>query len=274
MYALFNNVDKILVGRALGSDLLGLYGQAFGLMQKPITVLMTPLTGIMLPGLSRAADDPDQYRRVLLVFFRFLGLVMFPVGVGLAIVAPEAFRVLGGAEFADAGPILAVLSLSILVQGFFIALSSVLAAAGQGRRLSICAAVNAAVMCGSYFVGLEVGQRVGNPVLGVAWAYTLTLVVLVFPVYLGYVLRTVRIGYRDWLAQLKVALPAAVVMGAVVLGCRWLLKDHFHWSDRPLLAVEVAVGVLAYVLLAWPDIRWFLDQGLKGPALPQAGEGK
>ncbi|MFH1919348.1 MAG: oligosaccharide flippase family protein, partial [Planctomycetota bacterium] len=117
MFYLVANVDKVLVGYALGPAALALYGQAFNLMMKPVHLVLTPLTGVMLPVLSRAAGDRRQYAPLLLGFFRFIALVMLPSAVGLAIVAPEAMRVLGGERWAEAGPILSVLAVAILVQG-------------------------------------------------------------------------------------------------------------------------------------------------------------
>ena len=264
MFYLVANVDKILVGYALGPASLALYGQAFNLMMKPVHVVMTPLTGVMLPALSRAAGDPRQYARLMLGFFRFIGLVMLPAGVGLAIVAPEAIRVLGGAKWADAGPILAVLAAAILVQGFFNALGSVFASAGRADRLAYASVVIAVVLCTAFFLGLYVGRLADEPVLGVAAGYSLTMLVIVFPPYLLFALRTVGVGCRPWLAQLRTAGAAALAMGLIVAACHWLLGHVLGWPDAALLTVEILVGVLSYALLARREIRWFIRQGL-GP---------
>jgi hypothetical protein len=75
MFYLISNVDKVLVGFFLGETSLALYSQAFNLMMRPAHIVITPLTGIMLPTLSRAAGDPRQYTQLTLGFFRFIGLV-------------------------------------------------------------------------------------------------------------------------------------------------------------------------------------------------------
>ncbi len=278
MFGTINNVDKMLVGSMLGASASGLYSQAFSLMQKPVTVLLTPLTSVMLPGLSRAANDRDEYRRLLLVFVRGLGLVMLPIGIGLSVVAPEAMLVLGGPQFAAGGPILAVLALSILVQGFYTAMGSVLVSAGHADRLSRWSTINAVVMCTSYFVGIHVGKWLGDPVMGVTWAYTLTLAVVVCPMYFGFTLRTVGVGYADCMRQVRMSLPAAVGMGVAVWSCRWVVRTYLGWPALALLAVEVPLGVLVYAALAWRDVRWLLHGGLRarveGTAAVPAAEGK
>lgn len=264
MFGLINSIDKLLMSPFVGEAVVGLYGQAFNLMQKPVSVVVTPLTtSIMMPSLARANGDREQFRHLTLIFFRFLGLVMLPTGLGLAVVAPEAIVVLGGARWTAAGPILAVLALSILVQGFFIAMGSVLAAAGQTAWLARASLVNAVVMSASYGVGLFLGQRWGDAVLGVATAYTVTLGCLVFPAYLVCSLRVLQIPLRAWLGQLKISLPAALGMGAIVWAGRWLLVRQFTWPAGALLAAEVTLGVVVYTLLAWKDLRRFLHHGLR-----------
>lgn len=263
MFYLVANADKVLVGFFLGEVPLALYSQAFNLMMRPVHVVITPLTGIMLPALSRAASEPQQYRQLVLGFFRFIALAMLPAGVGLAIVAPEAMRVLGGPEWEPAGPILRALALAILVQGFFNALGSVLTSAGRPDRLATASVAIAAVLVAAFCIGIVLGAQAGQPALGVALAYTLTMLLVVFPIYLHLALRTAGVAWRAWLGQLFPSAPAAVAMGLIVGACHWLFGHLLPLADLPLLAIELAVGAISYSMLARRDIRWFVRQGLK-----------
>lgn len=262
MFYLFSNVDKILVGYTLGPAALALYGQAYNLMMKPVTLVLTPLTGVMLAVLSRAAPDRRRYAATVLGFFRFIGAVMLPSSVGLLIVAPEVMRVLGGAEWAPAGPILGALALSILAMGYINATGSVFASAGRADRLSRASVVIAAVLCTAYLVGLQVGRWAGEPVMGVAASYTITTLLIVSPPYLWYALRTVGVPPLDWLVQLRPAFLATVVMAASVLACRWLLIAFVRPPDAVLLLVEIAVGVATYLLCAHRELLWLVRHGL------------
>jgi PST family polysaccharide transporter len=262
MFYLVGNVDRILIGYALGEKALGLYGQARNLMMKPVGIVLTPLTGIMLPALSRAAHDRGLYERLLLGFSRFIALTMLPAAVGLAIVAPEAMRVLGGPQWADAGPVLAILALALLVQGFFDALGSVLASAGRADRLAYASIVIAIVLSASFALGLTLGRRAGEPLWGVALGYSAAMLLLVFPWYLAFALRTVGVAYRDWLGQLFPAAPAAGLMGLVVTLCHGLFGFVWRLPDPALLTIEVLVGATVYLLLVRRDIAWLLRQGL------------
>ncbi len=256
MFYLTANADKVLVGAVLGPRALGLYSQAFGLMMKPVHVVITPLTGVMLPGLSRAAADRHQYGELMLGFFRFISLIMLPTGVGLAIVASEAMRVLGGPQWAEAGPLLAILSIAILVQGFFNALGSVLASAGRADRLFQGSAAVAIVLSAAFVVGLKLGQIWGRPLEGVALSYSLTMLLVIFPPYLLFCLRTVGVSARRWLDQLRTSAPASLAMGLIVYACHYFFPAEA--PDALLLGVEVLVGVLVYAVLTRREIGHFL----------------
>ena len=269
MFYLVGNVDRILVGYTLGEKGLGLYSQARNLMMKPVGVVLTPLTGIMLPALSRAAHNHGLYVRLLLGFCRFIALTMLPAAVGLAIVAPEAMRVLGGRQWAAAGPVLAILALAILVQGFFDALGSVFASAGRTDRLAYASMVIAVVLSASFALGLALGHGEAGRLQGVALGYSASMLLLVFPCYLAFALRTVGVAFRDWLAQLLPAAPAAGLMGLVVALCHGLLGSVWRLSDPALLAVEVLAGVTVYLLLVRREIAWLLRQGLPNGTPPQ-----
>jgi PST family polysaccharide transporter len=262
MFYLTANADKVLVGFALGPRALGLYSQAFNLMLKPVNVVITPLTGVMLPALSRAAARKDDYRRIALEFFRFIGLVMLPAGVGLSIVAPEAMRVLGGSQWAEAGVLLAALAPAILVQGFFNALGSVLASVGRADRLAVGSVAVAAVLCAAFGLGLLIGNAFGRPTLGVALSYSFGMLLVVFPPYLAFCFAAAGLSVGQWLERLRPAGLAAIGMGLLVAACHWALG----WlPDGRLLAIEIAVGVGSYSLLARREIRHFVQAWTSRP---------
>jgi PST family polysaccharide transporter len=216
----------------------------------------------MLPALSRAAGSPRPYADLVLGFFRFILLLMLPTGVGLAIVAPETMRVLGGPQWAPAGPILAVLALAMPLQSCHGALGWVFASTGHARRLSLASVLGAAVLCGSFSLGLYLGWLAGDAVLGVAVGYTAGLAV-VLPPYLVFALRSAGVSCREWLAELHPAAPAAAAMGLVVLAFRWLVGRIVQLPDLPLLIGEVLIGMASYAFLARRAIQGFLREAVR-----------
>lgn len=259
LYFLTTSVDKVLVGYAFGREALGLYSQAFALMMKPVDFLIRPITDVMLPGLSRAAHDPEAYRQMVYAFYRLVGVVSLPCGVGLAIVAPEAMLLLGGEAWSAAGSLLRVLGLVICLQGFVNIAGSVFTSAGKTRLLFVAASVMAVVFLTAYLIAIGFGQRLQQPEMAVAASYTLTLVVVVAP-YLLVCMRFVDVPAVQLFSQLRPALWAAGGMGVAVILVRWGLLNWLDPSPIVLLALEIPIGVAVYTALAWGELRWFLHQ--------------
>lgn len=264
MFYIVAQADKVLVGYLLGARSLALYSQAYSLMSKPVRLVLEPLSRVMLAALARAADEPTRYRDWVLGFFRFLALLMFPAAIGLTIVAPEAIAVLGGPKWIAAGPILRVLAPSILVIGFVQTIGNVLATSGRADRLAWASSLIALILCAAYAIGLVLGTRFGNPLLGVGLGHTVAFLLVVFPPYLLLALGTARIPVRAWWRQMRGLLTASLLMAAVVAALHWWLGHQLQAPAGLLLAVEVVAGAGVYLAMARKDVGWVIRQGLPG----------
>jgi PST family polysaccharide transporter len=282
LFAVAQLVDKLLLSFVIdGTDAdreLGYYTQAFAWMMKPVLLVTTPVSAVALPALSRAAgtaraastppsanpersaDAPALYRDVLLAFSRLIAMVLFPCGVGLAIVAPEAMVVLGGARWAPAGEILRVLAIVILAQGFINIVGSILVSVGRADRLCRGALALAVLTTVGSAIGLAIGRWLNQPAQGLAAGYVVAVVGVFFVPYLIFALRTAGVRASDWFRTLRPAAVAAVAMGAVVLACRFALARIDGLAPAASLAIEIAIGVAAYALFARREAAWFRTQ--------------
>ena len=117
-------------------------------------------------------------------------------------------------------------------------------------RLSAASVAIAVVLCTAFGIGFYLGRRAGDPLLGVAASYSLTMVFIVFPPYLWFALGTVGVRGVDWLRELRPAARGTLAMGLIVAACHWLLGDVLQIHDALLLAVEIPLGVLLYEMVA------------------------
>jgi len=268
MSFLTTNVDKVLVGAAFGPRALGLYSQAFNLMMKPGYLLTTPLAGIMLPTLSRAAGQPAAYRELLVSFSRVISVILFPAAAGLFVVAPEVMLLLGGPRWSASGGMLSALALALFVQGFVNVAAYVFASAGRTARLlagaGVLAGAMSAVTAAAVWYGRWRHLPVEQAVTLVAYGYSLGLTVLAVG-YLAYCMRSVGLTAWTWSAPAARPLLAAVAMSAVVWGGRGWLLSMGTTSPAVTLALLVATGGIVYTALAWPDVRWLHRQAREFP---------
>ncbi|GAB4130564.1 MAG: lipopolysaccharide biosynthesis protein [Thermogutta sp.] len=266
------NLDKILIGSWLGPAALAVYGQAFNLAQKPVGLVAAPLITVMLPTLSRSRFRPDEYRRWFAAFLRFLAWLMLPCGVGLALVAPEVMLVLGGAEWAAAGPILRVFALMIPFQACFNVLGSVFSSVGRADRMALGSFAVAGGSAVVFTAAMMLLQGHPDGAFLFAAVYVALFCLVLFPPYLGWALRTAGLEWTSVLTPVKDVLPPTLGMAGPVLALH--AAGSWAWPASPwiLAPVEVLTGAAVYLLLSRRQLRYYLREGFRG-FLPQA-EGK
>ncbi|WP_246377068.1 lipopolysaccharide biosynthesis protein [Nocardioides ginsengisegetis] len=84
------NADSVIIGARLGDIPLGLYSRAYQLLDAPMTQLQAPVTKVVLPYLSKALDDPERYRSLILRAQAALlhpMMLMFGVAAGFSPIA-------------------------------------------------------------------------------------------------------------------------------------------------------------------------------------------
>ena len=268
MFFVAQNADKILIALLLGSThsgqaALGMYSQAFNLMMKPVFTVTTPITGIMLPALARVSHLRDDFTQFIGKFFRIVGIVSLPAGIGLTVVAQDAMRVLGGPAWEPAGRLLTLLAPAILAQGFVSIAGSVFAASGRAGRLflgSLGFAVVLSVGCiTGFWIGGQFEAPPAGPTLGVAGSFSLVTVVILFIPYMLYCFRTVGVSFAHVFRPLVKSALMALLMGIAVAALRWELVRS-GVPELPRLIASVLFGALVYIGGAWSEIRWLVEQ--------------
>lgn len=96
---LARQMDKLLIGRFLGSEALGLYALAYKLMLIPVENVTWVVNKVMFPAFSTIQHDLDRVRRTYTRMLKAVALVTFPLMVGLFVSAPEVVRVLFGPQW-------------------------------------------------------------------------------------------------------------------------------------------------------------------------------
>ncbi|HTN75362.1 MAG TPA: polysaccharide biosynthesis C-terminal domain-containing protein, partial [Pirellulaceae bacterium] len=204
--------------------------------------------------------------------YRLTAIMLLPCAVGLYVVGHETLLLLGGNAWSNAGYLLVAMAPSILAQGWMNLGGSVLAARGKTGLLSALTGLSLLVFLQmfvlGYFVGGEVWPLPLGPALGMAWGLTIAFTVMLLGPFLWACLRAVEIPPLAVFATLRRPLWASLLMGLIVA----LVKSQLP-SDWPLparLFVQVAVGVLSYVALAWPEVCWLWSKRRERLYQPEA----
>lgn len=261
-------LDKVLLGIWVaaspnGLAAVGMYTQAFQLMMKPVYLVTSPLSQIMLPALSRARSQPESYASLLHGFYRMVAIVLFPCGIGLAIIGTDIMHVLGGDRWSTAGRILSLLAPAIVVLGFVNLLGTVFASASRTDRLLQASVVVTVTLLLALVVGLTLGAHWGppgtGPVMGLAVTYSVTMWMIAIP-YILFAWNSVGVSVSGLLAALRGPLLATIVMGIVLGILRTGMTHTLLLSPALRLVTFLIVGILVYVSVARQEIHWLRQQ--------------
>lgn len=159
---LANQADNLVVGRWLGPVSLGIYSRAYQLMQVPTALVADVLDKVLFPTMARVQDDSRRLASAYLRSTAALVLVMLPIGVVAAVLAPELIAVAFGSRWQALVSPFQVLALGMMLRSGIRMSDSLARATGRVYRR----AWRQWLYAGLVFLGAWVGVRWG--VTGVA----------------------------------------------------------------------------------------------------------
>ena len=95
----YENLDYLTVGRLMGASNLGLYEFAYRIPHIILVRVAIPISSVVFPALAIVKNDTPTLVKGYLKATQYIGLIVFPVLGGLAILAPLIIDVLWGAKW-------------------------------------------------------------------------------------------------------------------------------------------------------------------------------
>ena len=258
------NADNLLVGKFLGSVSLGYYQMGYTLMTYPLQNFASVVAQVVYPALSKMQDDRERFCAAYLRTCRLIGLLTFPLMLGLAVTAQPFVRVVLGAKWMPVAGLL-------LVFAPFGAAQSISTTVGliyntQGRpdvlfRWSMFASV-------MYVASFALGLRWG--ILGVATCYAVVWFLLMVPSFM-IPFRMVGLSGKQFLRTLWPTIWMSLVMAALtevwLQGLRWVGIQNAPAQLFSTVALGIAVYV-TLILTVKPPVLSELAVILKGSSRP------
>ena len=102
-------IDGLLIGRFLDAQTTGIYVMARDIATIPAFEAMQPITNTLFPAFSRVARERRDNRAMALESMAVVSSFAFASSVGTALIAPELVRVLLGAQWSAAAPLMQIL---------------------------------------------------------------------------------------------------------------------------------------------------------------------
>lgn len=239
-----NKSDSFILGRTVGAHDLGLYNVASEIAVLPSTELIAPINRAAFPAYSANSANLDALRAKFLSVFGFIGLLAFPMSVGLACVAGPAVAVLLGPQWAAAVPLLQLFTVCGLTSAIQSNLIMVIVALGKPKaNTMLSGAMLVLYLPALAYASLQHGA------LGAAWVHLLMSCVVLAPLHVVF-FKLTGLSPARYFGALWRPLAGALAMAAVVLLLqRQLAGATQPWPALVQLALCVCAGAISYVTM-------------------------
>src|SRR6266851_1313192 len=239
------NVDKALLGRYWGSEVLGLYGRSFQIISIPTDNLNSAVGEVAFAALSRVQDDPPRLKNYFLKGYSLVVALTVPITIIIALFSHDLTLVILGAKWNEAAAILRLLAPTVLMFALMHPIGWLLASTGEvGRCMKIGLIITPVVTAG-YVLGLPYGPR------GVAIGFSVAMTLLIIPTTIFGVRETV-VSFRDVVGAVRRPLVSGVVAGALAFAMQFLYGQALPPIARLLLGCFILFvaysGMLLYVM--------------------------
>ncbi|KAA1166154.1 lipopolysaccharide biosynthesis protein [Pseudoalteromonas fuliginea] len=111
----FVNIYQVIIGKQFNSSQVGLFTQANQLANVPAITLTTVIQRVTYPMLSNIQNDTNKFESTYLLTLRFAGAVVFPLMIGLSLIATPLITVALGEQWLASAPLLSILCFAFIL---------------------------------------------------------------------------------------------------------------------------------------------------------------
>jgi PST family polysaccharide transporter len=210
---LAQNLHVVLLGRNAGVAAAGLFTRAHTIANLLLGYTTDPAGKVAIAALPRYANDPAAFTRFYLRCLAVMMLSAAPIAVFAGAFATDLVRLLLGPQWQATGVLLSILAAGMAIQPALHSTGWIYLARGEMRGMVLWGVVGWSVMIGGALIGLRWGAD------GIAWAWTLSLYLLLAPCLLA-AFRGTPLRLGPTLVIVVRPILAALLAGALTLSLR------------------------------------------------------
>jgi teichuronic acid exporter len=240
LWYLYSRSDKLIIGKALGKDLLGFYAVGMQIASLPMEKISGIVNQVSFPAFSSVQSEPNLLRRHFLKAVRVMSVFAFPVCWGISGIGSEIVTIFLGAKWSAAALPLQIIALIIPVRMISNIMAPVVLGTGRADVLFKNTLVGLIFMPAALFVGSFWG------LFGVSLAWVIVFP-LVFYINLSRVVKVLSMNLKEVFESILMPL----ICGMTMYGCVQLIKITPMLATASVLKMIVvsACGAVIYCLM-------------------------
>ena len=241
------NLDNILIGAMIGPQALGFYTKSYGLLTLPLSQVNAPLTGVMIPTLSRLRLKHAEYKKAVFHASRVVNFIGVPIVVFAFFNASDVVLTLLGEQWSPCIDIFRWLSIAALITPASTIPGWICRSLGMPERHLHWAMVAMPVMACCFLIGVQWGVigvaiafSIGWPIMSFAmmfyatWKTHVSVTDIIFPIFIPLVISLLSVGASYGVYALySLEMPATrLLLSGIVFMCVYLALYLFLPSER------------------------------------------
>jgi len=237
LWYFYSQADVFIIGRILGSTILGYYSVAMHIASLPIQKVSSILNQVGLPAYSKIQDDKDALSYYTLKATRVIGIVSIPIFFGISSIAAILIPAILGEKWIISIVPLQLLSLVMPLRILSNSLSPAVNGIGRPDINVKTLIVACIIMPISFLIGCQWG------LLGVCWAWIISYS-LWFIYMLSKVLPIIGLTMKQFFRVLIYPAILSTFMYIIVYLIRLILAHNQINPIISLLILTLAGGIV------------------------------
>lgn len=239
IFFLNRRLDDLLIGWRWGATDLGFYSRAYSVLMLPQSLISGPVTGAIVPALSRLQSDPAAWRDLLLSSVRLVSWLHFAIAALIIANAQDIVALLLGPEWGRSVHILQILGLSMFARGMMNQNPWIYLSLAQTRRMLNWQILSLPIFLIGMISGLQYGPE------GVALGFGVAHLLVALPSVYFAAAKSPVLG-TSVLATLA---PPAIV-GAIAVAVSLAISTNREQADLTFVSLALNLSVTLAVMTA------------------------
>ena len=233
------NADKLLIGKFFGANTLGLYAQAYRIVQLPIQNLRIPITQVAIPACSRIQDNHEQIRSYARKYTFLLAFFCMPLMMFAFVFSKDLILVALGEQWIPMDPIFKILALVGFIQTPANVKGMMLLSCGKSKQYMKQGVAASIIISISFIIGIKWGA------VGVASAFAISLYFIQFPTF-WYTCKHTPLIAKDFISSISRPALVGIVIGIAF----WHINPHFSFNSPMIKLIVISIAfIVSYLFI-------------------------